>query len=106
MLNLKDVINDEQLLFMALDLVANEPDDEEGVFESDTYEWANEIVFMAAIRKLHETSNEVTEDEVEAEVRMIVLTHVLDKMTRKGLIEEDMDGRFSITDQDWKVRDF
>jgi hypothetical protein len=87
MIDLKTVINDEQLLDICLSLVALEE------YESQYFSGpAGAVITARAINNILKEQDDFTDDEVGHEVSMMITGKVLENLTKKGKIEVDLSG--------------
>lgn len=95
------ITNREQLLYLALGVIADDGDD-------DYKNIAASIVHWYIINELAQKQDTFTEDEVTDKFNELVINHILENLIKKGLVEEnipDEDGEstFSITEEGIKM---
>ncbi len=60
--------------------------------ESDLSELAFDSIAMYAVQEISKTKDEFTEQEFTDYINELVIQHTLSEMTKKGLVEADLDG--------------
>lgn len=84
-MNLKDLINDEQLLDICLTLLSF---DDESYFGGP----AGMIVTARAAQELSKEGGDFTEDEITARINELIVSKVLERLVKEGEVEVDVTG--------------
>jgi hypothetical protein len=87
MIELKEQINEEQLLDICLNLVALEEYKDE--FFSGP---AGQVITARAVNNILNKQEEFTEEEVCKEISVMITGKILENLTKKDLIEVDLSG--------------
>jgi len=87
MINLKDIINEEQLLDICLNLVAREEYADE-FFGGP----AGEIITARAANNISKKQEGFSVEEITEEINMMITGKIIENLTKKGLIEVDFSG--------------
>jgi hypothetical protein len=87
MINLKEVINEQQLLDICLSLVACEEYADE-FFGGP----AGKIITAVAVNNLNKKQEEFSAEEISEEISMMITGKIIENLTKKGLIDVDFSG--------------
>lgn len=84
MINLKDTINEQQLLDICLSLVACEE-------YADEF-FAGPAGTVITAQAVNDIGDDFTEEEVAKKVNYLIVSKVLENLTKKGLVDVDLTG--------------
>lgn len=87
-MNLKEIINEEQIFDVCLSLLA--VGDEDG---SDFSGPAGRVVTYRACQNLAKKKEEFTEEEIANEVNELIVGKVLERLAKRGDVEVNFDGK-------------
>lgn len=90
--SITDLINDQQLLQLCLNFESTKNYDLDGI--------SGEIICAYASTVL---KNGFTEEEFYDQIQTLVDQHRLDQMTKQGILEEDIEGNYTLTDFGYRI---
>lgn len=95
MINLKNSLTEQQLLYMAISVYVGE---EQG---SELYDISSGVIVAEAMKLLAKNEEEITTESVYLMSGQIIGGHVLEKLSLEGFVEESIEepGKYKITQE-------